>query len=142
MAGSGSRARERLILGLETSCDETAAAVITDDGEILANVVSSQAELHAKYGGVVPEVASRRHLELVMPVLREALGEAGIGLDRVERVTALTAVDHHSQHLPREEAGERHEQAGQEQEVQQVALHHFPLEQPVCVPSGRVQPHL
>jgi len=75
-----------LILGLETSCDETAAAVITEDGEILANVVSSQADLHAKYGGVVPEVASRRHLELVMPVLREALDEAGVGLDRFERI--------------------------------------------------------
>ena len=75
-----------MILGLETSCDETAAAVVTDRGEILANVVSSQAELHAKYGGVVPEVASRRHLELVTPVLREALDEAGAGLDRVERI--------------------------------------------------------
>ena len=75
-----------MILGLETSCDETAAAVVTDEGEILANVVSSQAELHAKYGGVVPEVASRRHLELVTPVLREALGEARIGLDGIERV--------------------------------------------------------
>ena len=80
------RAGKRLILGLETSCDETAAAVVTDSGEILANVVSSQAELHAKYGGVVPEVASRRHLELVTPVLREALDEAGVGLDRVERI--------------------------------------------------------
>jgi N6-L-threonylcarbamoyladenine synthase len=75
-----------LILGIETSCDETAAAVVTDRGEILANVVSSQAELHAKYGGVVPEIASRRHLELVTPVLREALDEAGAGLDRVERI--------------------------------------------------------
>ena len=63
-----------MILGLETSCDETAAALITDDGEIRANVVSSQADLHARYGGVVPEVASRRHLELVTPVIREALG--------------------------------------------------------------------
>ena len=62
-----------MILGLETSCDETAAALVTEDGEILANVVSSQAELHARYGGVVPEVASRRHLELVAPVVREAL---------------------------------------------------------------------
>ena len=76
MAGSRARARERLILGLETSCDETAAALVTHDGELLANVVSSQAELHAKYGGVVPEVASRRHLELVTPVVREALDEA------------------------------------------------------------------
>jgi N6-L-threonylcarbamoyladenine synthase len=75
-----------LILGLETSCDETAAAVVTEGGEILSNVVSSQADLHAKYGGVVPEVASRRHLELVTPVLREALDEASVGLDRLERI--------------------------------------------------------
>jgi N6-L-threonylcarbamoyladenine synthase len=75
-----------MILGLETSCDETAAALVTRAGEIRANVVSSQAELHARYGGVVPEVASRRHLELVSPVLREALGEAGATLDDVETV--------------------------------------------------------
>ena len=83
---AGSGARERLILGLETSCDETAAALITDDGEIRANVVSSQAELHARYGGVVPEVASRRHLELVTPVIREALGESGAELTDVRRI--------------------------------------------------------
>ena len=58
-----------VILGIETSCDETAAALVTRDGEIRASVVSSQAELHARYGGVVPEVASRRHLELVTPVV-------------------------------------------------------------------------
>ncbi len=75
-----------MILGLETSCDETAAALVTEDGEILANVISSQAELHAKYGGVVPEVASRRHLELVTPVVRQALGEARLSLGDVERV--------------------------------------------------------
>jgi N6-L-threonylcarbamoyladenine synthase len=75
-----------VILGLETSCDETAAALVTDAGEIRSNVVSSQAELHARYGGVVPEVASRRHLELVTPVVREALGEAGATLDDVEAV--------------------------------------------------------
>jgi N6-L-threonylcarbamoyladenine synthase len=75
-----------VILGLETSCDETAAALISRDGRILANVVSSQADLHARYGGVVPEVASRRHLELVTPVIREALGEAGAELDDVELV--------------------------------------------------------
>jgi N6-L-threonylcarbamoyladenine synthase len=79
-----------VILGLETSCDETSAAVVTPDGEILANVVASQAELHARYGGVVPEVASRRHLELVSPVVEEALGEAGSSLDEVETV-AVTA---------------------------------------------------
>jgi N6-L-threonylcarbamoyladenine synthase len=76
-----------LILGLETSCDETAAALITADGEILANVVSSQADLHARYGGVVPEVASRRHLELVTPVLREALAGADAELDDVQLVS-------------------------------------------------------
>jgi len=75
-----------VILGLETSCDETAAALITRDGRILANVVSSQADLHARYGGVVPEVASRRHLELVTPVIREALAEAGAELGDVELV--------------------------------------------------------
>jgi N6-L-threonylcarbamoyladenine synthase len=75
-----------MILGLETSCDETAAALVTRAGEIRSNVVSSQAELHARYGGVVPEVASRRHLELVSPVLREALGDAGATLDDVEAV--------------------------------------------------------
>jgi N6-L-threonylcarbamoyladenine synthase len=75
-----------LILALETSCDETAAALVSDDGEVHANVVASQAELHARYGGVVPEVASRRHLELVAPVVREALGEAGTDLDGVSRI--------------------------------------------------------
>ena len=75
MEGSDQRAG-RLILGLETSCDETAAAVVTEDGRILSNIVSSQAELHARFGGVVPEIASRRHLELVVPVLREALADA------------------------------------------------------------------
>jgi N6-L-threonylcarbamoyladenine synthase len=75
-----------VILGIETSCDETAAAVVTGDGEIRANVVASQADLHAEYGGVVPEVASRRHLELIAPVVRQALGDAGITLDDVEKV--------------------------------------------------------
>jgi N6-L-threonylcarbamoyladenine synthase len=75
-----------LILGLETSCDETAAAVITPDGTILSNVVSSQADLHARYGGVVPEVASRRHLELVTPVIQEALRDSGTTLDEVDLI--------------------------------------------------------
>src|SRR5262249_8581696 len=80
------RGHDPVILGLETSCDETAAALITLEGEIKANVVSSQADLHARYGGVVPEVASRRHLELVNPVVREALTEANASLDDVELV--------------------------------------------------------
>jgi N6-L-threonylcarbamoyladenine synthase len=75
-----------VILGIETSCDETAAALVTDEGEIRSSVVSSQADLHARYGGVVPEVASRRHLELVTPVIREALSEAGATLEDVDRI--------------------------------------------------------
>jgi N6-L-threonylcarbamoyladenine synthase len=75
-----------LILGIETSCDETAAALVTDEGEIRSSVVSSQAELHARYGGVVPEVASRRHLELVTPVIREVLSEANATLEDVDRI--------------------------------------------------------
>ena len=62
-----------MILGIETSCDETAAALVTWQGEIAASVVASQDELHAKFGGVVPEVASRRHLELIAPVISEVL---------------------------------------------------------------------
>jgi len=75
-----------VILGIETSCDETAAALVTDDGRVAANVVSSQAALHARYGGVVPEVASRHHLELLLPAIRQALDDAGATLDDVERV--------------------------------------------------------
>jgi N6-L-threonylcarbamoyladenine synthase len=75
-----------VILGIETSCDETAAALVEEDGTVRSSVVSSQADLHARYGGVVPEIASRRHLELIVPVLREALGEAGTTLDDVDRV--------------------------------------------------------
>jgi N6-L-threonylcarbamoyladenine synthase len=75
-----------VILAIETSCDETAAALVTRRGQVLANVVSSQADLHARYGGVVPEVASRRHLELVLPVVREALSEAEATLADAELV--------------------------------------------------------
>src|SRR5436190_19133484 len=75
-----------MLLGIETSCDETAAALVDADGNVRASVVSSQADLHARYGGVVPEVASRRHLELVTPVVREALDEARATLDDVDAV--------------------------------------------------------
>jgi N6-L-threonylcarbamoyladenine synthase len=84
--GPGLRAGDTLlILGIETSCDETAAAIV-EGGTIRSNVISSQADLHARFGGVVPEVASRRHLELVMPVVREALDQAGAGLDDVDGI--------------------------------------------------------
>jgi N6-L-threonylcarbamoyladenine synthase len=79
-----------VILGIETSCDETAAAVVTRGGDIKANVVASQAELHARFGGVVPEVASRRHLELVTPVVRHALEEAKTTLGDLEAVAVTT----------------------------------------------------
>ena len=75
-----------VILGIETSCDETAAALVTSEGEVRSSIVASQAELHAQYGGVVPEVASRRHLELVGPVVRQALADAQVSLDDVTRV--------------------------------------------------------
>jgi N6-L-threonylcarbamoyladenine synthase len=73
----------RLILAIETSCDDTCAAVI-DGGRIRSNVISSQAAAHARYGGVVPEVASRHHLELVNPVVEAALTEAGVDLGGVD----------------------------------------------------------
>jgi tRNA N6-adenosine threonylcarbamoyltransferase len=75
-----------VILALETSCDETAAALVSHDGEIRANVIASQADLHAQFGGVVPEIASRRQLELVLPVVRQALSDAGATLDDVDLV--------------------------------------------------------
>src|SRR6478672_11614989 len=78
-----------LILAVETSCDDTCAAVL-DGPRILSNVISSQAEAHARFGGVVPEVASRHHLELAAPVVGAALQEAGAGLDDLEAV-AVTA---------------------------------------------------
>jgi N6-L-threonylcarbamoyladenine synthase len=84
--GPGAGTRFGVILGIETSCDETAAALVTQDGRVLANVVSSQAELHAPYGGVVPEVASRHHLELILPALRQALSDADAELGDVEAI--------------------------------------------------------
>ena len=65
------------LLGIESSCDETAAAVVQDGREILSNVVASQVEEHKKYGGVVPEIASRRHSEAIVAVTRQALQQAG-----------------------------------------------------------------
>jgi N6-L-threonylcarbamoyladenine synthase len=69
-----------LVLGIETSCDETAAAVLEDGSRIRSNVVASQVELHAPYGGIVPELASRRHIEAIQPVLDRALADAGVAL--------------------------------------------------------------
>lgn len=75
-----------LVLAIETSCDETAAAVVRDGREILSSVVSSQIAVHAEYGGVVPEIASRKHLEMISPVVGQALREAGVELSAIEGV--------------------------------------------------------
>jgi N6-L-threonylcarbamoyladenine synthase len=75
-----------IILGLETSCDETAAAIVNADRKILANVVFSQIEDHSPYGGVVPEIAARKHLELIDVVIERALSQSGIGLDDLDAI--------------------------------------------------------
>jgi N6-L-threonylcarbamoyladenine synthase len=77
-----------IILGIETSCDETSAAVVKNGREILSNVISSQVELHKKYGGVVPEIASRKHVELILPVINSALEEAGVGAGEIDVIGA------------------------------------------------------
>jgi N6-L-threonylcarbamoyladenine synthase len=74
------------ILGIESSCDETAAAVVADGREILSSVVASQIDVHRKYGGVVPELASREHLRQIVPVVREAVEQAGIKLPELDAV--------------------------------------------------------
>src|SRR5512134_481200 len=79
-----------LILGIETSCDETAAAVLEDGRTLRSTVVASQVEVHAPYGGIVPELASRRHIEVITPVIERALTDAGITLADVGAV-AVTA---------------------------------------------------
>jgi tRNA N6-adenosine threonylcarbamoyltransferase len=82
----GARTRHRVILAIETSCDDTCAAVVSEDGEIRSNVVASQGLLHARYGGVVPEIASRHHLELMDAVTADALERAGVRLDGIGKV--------------------------------------------------------
>ena len=74
------------VLGIETSCDETSAAVVEDGRSLLSCVVASQMEEHARFGGVVPELASRRHVEQIIPVLRQALSEAGIGWSDIDAI--------------------------------------------------------
>lgn len=75
-----------LMLGIETSCDETSVAVVKDGREILSNIISSQVELHRKFGGVVPEVASRRHVEVILPILEEALDQAGVTMREIDGI--------------------------------------------------------
>lgn len=75
-----------IVLGIETSCDETAAAVVEDGRRICSNVVASQVQLHRRFGGVVPELASRKHVERLLPVLDESLEQAGVPLTRIEGI--------------------------------------------------------
>jgi len=86
VADGGRSAARGVILGVETSCDDTCAAVVTADGQIRSNVVASQGLLHARYGGVVPEVASRHHLELLDAVIDDALEKAETRLDEIGQI--------------------------------------------------------
>jgi N6-L-threonylcarbamoyladenine synthase len=75
-----------LVLAIESSCDETAAAVVKNGREVLSNVIYTQIALHSEFGGVVPEIASRKHIEKINPVIETALSEAGVTLDEIDAV--------------------------------------------------------
>ena len=75
-----------ITLGIESSCDETAVGIVQDGRKILANIISSQIDIHTKFGGVVPEIASRKHLECINNVISLALDEAGITMDQVDLI--------------------------------------------------------
>ncbi len=77
-----------LVLGIESTCDETACAVVRDGKEVLSNVIASQADLHAVYGGVVPELACRRHIEVLRPTIEEACKQAGVTLEEIDLIAA------------------------------------------------------
>ena len=78
--------KDTFILAIESSCDETAAAVVRNGREVLSNVISSQIDLHKLYGGVVPEIASRKHIEKINQVIEETLKEAGKTLDDIDAI--------------------------------------------------------
>ena len=77
-----------VVLGIETSCDETAAAVVMGGNDVLSSVVATQIEQHARFGGVVPEIASRAHVEAMTPVVRKAMSDAGVAFERIDAVAA------------------------------------------------------
>jgi N6-L-threonylcarbamoyladenine synthase len=81
---------QTLILGIESSCDETAAAVVADGRRVLSSIVASQLDVHARYGGVVPELASREHLRAITPVVREALQKAGVRLEELAAIAVTS----------------------------------------------------
>src|SRR5713226_8810547 len=86
VSSDGKRIMPKRILGIESSCDETAAAVVVDGREILSSVVASQIDIHRKYGGVVPELASREHLRRIVPVVREAMEQAKLRLEDLDAI--------------------------------------------------------
>jgi len=98
-----------LVLGIETSCDDTAAAVLLDGRTILANVVSSQDEIHGAYGGVVPELASRQHIRNILPIIDAALGKAGVNLKDLGGIAVTRGPGRPMTHRDRDL---RHPQAG------------------------------
>ncbi|RKI38575.1 tRNA (adenosine(37)-N6)-threonylcarbamoyltransferase complex transferase subunit TsaD [bacterium D16-51] len=83
----GADMQDILVLGIESSCDETAAAVVKNGRQVLSNVISSQIDIHTLYGGVVPEIASRKHMERINQVIEEALSEAGVALGEVDVIS-------------------------------------------------------
>ena len=77
-----------VVLGIETSCDETAAAVVMGGNDVLSSVVATQLEIHARFGGVVPEIASRAHVEAVTPVIAQAIEQSGLPFERIDAIAA------------------------------------------------------
>ena len=78
--------KKTIILGLESSCDETAAAIVADGWDVLSSVIASQGKIHEKYGGVVPEIAARAHIENLLPVLHETFDRAGVTAGQIDAV--------------------------------------------------------
>ena len=79
------------ILGIETSCDETAAAIVENGRKLCSNVIKSQIDIHAQYGGVVPEVAARSHIEVILPVINKALSDANVNWDEIDAIAVTYA---------------------------------------------------
>src|SRR6059058_2794321 len=84
--GRGEGLAMSVILGIESTCDETGAAVVVDGHDLRSNVVASQVELHARYRGVVPEIASRAHIENILPVIHDAIERAGVSFAQLDAV--------------------------------------------------------
>ena len=74
------------VLGIETTCDETSCAIVKDGYEILSHVVSSQIDLHQEFGGVVPELAARRHIDIIVPIYEQALKDAKLSIDEIDLI--------------------------------------------------------